>query len=274
MNRLALGLCLAATVASVVITSLVWNAMGTSGIEDCPTEKPAPAPGIPEAFNEEELQILRDKITSQADRIVTLQKQLANQTNAMARVVETSSDLPRNSYLDQLLEEDPERHQRILAKLQETNEQTAQALADSAEFLFNLDMSLMTEEQLASHQDLLGLIEASWAQLDRMAENPQGSEAEAARTKLHQNVMAMHNAFQTERQTALEQYLQWQGFSPEDALAMRTEIEDLYSKTEPANILPGTQFVGENMMIGMERTDEGDGSQSISFSIGGLLESE
>ena len=76
--------------------------------------------------------------------------------------------------MNQLREEDPERHQRILERLQKSNEQTAQALADSVEFLFNLDMALMTPEQVLNHQHLLGLIEASWTQLDRMQENPQG----------------------------------------------------------------------------------------------------
>ena len=274
MNRLTLSLCLAAAIASAVVTSLIWNAKSQPKVVAYSAEKADPAPAISKPSGEEELQILQDKITSQADRILALQDQVSGQTNAMEGVVETRPERPRKSYMDQLLEEDPERHQRILGKLQETNEQTAQALADSAEFLFNLDMALMTPEQVLNHQHLLGMIEDSWAQLDQMQETPQSPEAEAARTKLHQNVMAMHNAYKNERKIALEQYFQRQGFSAEHALAMRTEIEEVYSKTEPANILPGTQFVGENMMIGMERTDEGDGSQSISLSIGGLLEAE
>jgi len=273
MNRLALSLCLAAAVVSAVITSLVWNAMGIPDVAACPPGKSAPSPAseIPGAANEEQLQILQDRITSQAQQIQALQDQIASLTSKPERAATAP---PRKSYMNQLQEEDPERHQRILEKLQQTNEQTAQALADSADFLFNLDMALMTPEQVLNHQHLLGMIEDSWAQLDRMQENPRSPEAEAARTKLRQNVMAMHNAFKAERKIALEQYLQGQGFTGEQALAMRTEIEEVYSKTEPANILPGTQFVGENMMIGMERTDEGNGSQSISLSIGGLLEAE
>ncbi|MCK4564936.1 MAG: hypothetical protein KAU94_09715, partial [Verrucomicrobia bacterium] len=255
---------------SAVVTSLVWNASERPTVAAFSTEKaaPAPAPEIPEASIGDELRALQDTIASQAKQIQSLQDQIAGLTSKPERAAKAR---PRKSYMSQLQEEDPERHQRILERLQKTNEQTAQALADSAEFLFNLDMALMTPEQVLNHQHLLGLIEASWTQLDRMQENPQSPEAASARTKLRQNVMDMHKAFTSERQIALEQYFQWQGFTPEQALAMRTEIEEVYTKTEPANILPGTQFVGENMMIGVERMDEGDGSQSISLSVGGML---
>jgi len=266
MNRLAVSLCLASAIVSSVITSLIWSAKDQPEFVAGSVEEMRPAPEI----SEEALQILQDKITSQSQQIHDLQNQLAGQANVETRVVKESTDPSRKSYMDQLQEEDPERHQRILNKLKETNEQTAQALADSAEFLFNLDMSLMTPEQGGNHQHLLSLIEASWEELDRMAETPQGPEAEDARTKLHQNVMAMHNAYKTERKIALEQYFQWQGYTAEQALAMRDGIEEVYTKTEPANLLPGTQFVGENMMISIKGMEDTDASQGISIDLGGL----
>lgn len=261
MNRLTLSLCLATAVVSVGITSFVYNAKNQSMIVDGPSDK---NPHTSDSSNEE-LPLLQDKIASQLQQIHDLKNQLSIQTNASEKGGEVLSDFPRKSYMDQLLEDDPERHQRVLKKLQETHEQTAQALADSAEFLFNLDMSLMTPEQVENHQHLLSLIEASWVELDRMA----GPEAENARTRLHQNVMAMHKAYQEERRIALEQFFQWQGYTAEQALALRNGIEEVYTKTEPANILPGTQFVGENMMISVEKREDLDASQSISINFGG-----
>lgn len=270
MNRLTLSLCLVAAIVSTVVTSLVWNAMGKPEVVKCPAEKAAPAPAHEtlEASSGDELRALQDTIASQTKQIQSLQDQIAGLPSNPERAAKAS---PRKSYMSQLQEEDPERHQRILERLQKTNEQTAQALAGSAEFLFNLDMALMTPEQVLNHQHLLGLIEASWRQLDLMQEKPQSPEAAAARTKLLQNVMDMRNAFKTERQTALEQYLQWQGVTREQALAMRTEIEEVYTKTDPSNILPGTVFAGENAMISF--TSEGEGG-SGSFSMSSGIESE
>lgn len=254
MNRLTLILCMAVALVTAVVTSLVWNAMGRSSVATCPVAVSAPAPvERPAITSGEELQALQDTIASQAQQIQILQDQITDLPREPVRVQPTA---PPKSYMSQLEEEDPERHQRILERLKKTNDETIQAIADVADFLFNLDMNLMTPEQQQNHQKLLGLMENSWTLVDRMQENPQSQEESEDQAQLHQNVRAMQKAFKTERRAALEQWLQRQGFNSEQASALRVEIEEVYTKTDSANIIPGVRFIGDHIMISAGRTVE------------------
>ena len=217
----------------------------------------------------DEICALQNMIENQAGQIKKLESQLAKHTKLPVRMVSKSVQKPRESYMSQLQRDDPERHQRIQERLRKMQAETVQAIAESAEFLFNLDMALMTGEQAENHQKLLNLMEDSWKQADLMKE-VEGAEAVQAKAKLRRNVMDMSKLYKTERRTALEQSFQLQGFTAEEARGICDEIDDIYIRTDPAEILPGTHFIGENMMISVETMNEGNNSHSIMLNMGAL----
>ena len=222
----------------------------------------------------DELLELRKSIVLLRQENRRLQQDIDGLTNGVVHISRGSQQMPRKSYINRLEKEDPERHKRILERLQDKNRQTEEALADSAEFLFNLDMSAMTPEQAQNHQKLLDLLEDSWKQLDIMKVDPRGEDAQKAKSELRSNVMAMRKAYETERQTALEQWCQWKGISPDQAAAARAEIEAVYEQTDPSKIIPGTRFVGENVMITVVRQTGGKNSQTIMMNMDASFNTE
>ena len=280
MNRYIIML-LAASV-SCIMTFLVTRALSDNGTESRADDSTATT-GVVAVAREasgfegsEEREEMRQTIAGQRREIERLHAELAGLTNTPVTVWQRGAvaKSSRASYLNRIEEEDPERHRRILERLHAINRETEEALADSAEFLFNLDMSLMNEEQVANHQKLLELMEDSWKQLDVMKADPQGKDAQEAKAKLRGNVMAMRKAYETERQAALEQWCQWKGITPDEAAEARAEIEAVYERTDPSKIIPGTRFVGESVMITVDRQSDGGNSHTIMMNMDASFKTE
>lgn len=270
MSRNVFIACVLTSVVTAVASSMLFIWQSTRSVpEEMPPEPTRPMEAMPVVEKPETVHQLQTTIEQQAKQIAALQDQLNTPDKSQEGVVYSrkTDARPRQSYLNQLKAEDPERHARVRKHLLEKNEQTVRGIAESAAFLFNLDMDSMTPEQVENHSTLLRLMEDSWQLADQIKADPEGPEAKEAQAQVRSNVMAMREAYQTERQAALEQWIQRQGYAGNDVQALRAEIEDVYARTDPSNILPGTQFVGDHIMVTTETEAAGPEGQVHSFQL-------
>ena len=100
-------------------------------------------------------------------------------------------------------------------------------------------------------------------------EDPDSEEAKKARDQIRSNVMAMRGAYKTERQAALNQWIAAQGFPAQEVEAIRREIEEVYARTDPSNVLPNTHFISENVVISVDSISGPNGGQSITLELDG-----
>ncbi len=288
MSRSVLVVCLVTAVLSAVATSLVWHGkmrreatrdpaieLKAEVGEEAGVQSSPPSPEFrpaPPSDNDEALS-LQVTIREQTEQIRSLQEQLATLTRQAAPVVKKhrTPSKPRESYIDRLKREDPDRYEKVLERLNRKTEATERGLAESAAFLFNLDMAFMSEEQAANHRELLDLMAASWGLVDQLKAQPDSKEADDARAQIRRNVMAMQRAYKTERSAALEQWLRNLGYRNDEVQILRGEIEDVYFRTDPGNILPDTQFIGPNIMMSVETVEEGQNTRSITMHLDGAL---
>jgi hypothetical protein len=125
---------------------------------------------VDEALNEE-LSKLRMTVSK-------LQAQLAERESELAQIQESATNAPPRGRggmgfqdrLDKMKEEQPEQYDELMSRIDKAKDSVRSAFAEKAFFLNDRDTSQMTEEELASYTNMVGLLTKTWALTEKMGD--------------------------------------------------------------------------------------------------------
>ena len=203
-------------------------------------ELPGPTNGVSNQELEGELAQLRAELGARLDQIHDLEDKLAKlssepvpSTNQPSPTAEDRR--PRresiSARLERMKEEEPERYEEMQKHREEFRDRMERTTAERAAFLLEVDTANMSEEQVASHEELVGLIEATWALQRQLRDDSAEVNHHDVRHELMANVYRISQLYGQEREYLLEQTGRELGYEGEEVQTFASHIQGIMDMT-------------------------------------------
>ena len=189
------------------------------------------------------LQLERD-VEQRDERIAELVRELedaekATTTAAAASEEEEKPEQPRQSredryasYMERMKEEDPERYKEFQERRERMRSHMTDTLARQSSFVLNMDTTHMTEEQLANHEELSGLLEKNWEYMETIqTEGAPADEVREARMGLMMSMRDMSRLLASERDVAIAAYGRDLGMNENENTTFAKDIQNILDMT-------------------------------------------
>lgn len=139
----------------------------------------------------------------------------------------------RESFEDRMAkmkEEDPEGYAEMIQKRRERQQEMKYNLAERTALFMNMDTSLMTEEELANHEALVGQMAKVWEMTDLFNDPEQSPDRETMR-EMYETVQEVRPLMQQERATMFKQLGYDLGYEADDAQAFAEHVDEIIGAT-------------------------------------------
>jgi hypothetical protein len=136
-----------------------------------------------------------------------------------------------NDRIEELKQNDPERYAEIKERMEGMREGFEKVLADQSAFFLSLDTELMTDEQLTSHNELLGIMEELWTATEAAKQQEEPLAMPPISQELGQKMWRMGDLLENEREVALQQMGRSMGYNDQEAQLYSEQVQDVYNKT-------------------------------------------
>jgi len=133
--------------------------------------------------------------------------------------------------MERMREEEPERYAEMTKRREEFRARMERSVADRSVFLLDLDTSAMTEEEKASHDELLERIQSTWSIIQNIEQ--QGFPSREEREVLRDNYGALFGLYATERAYVLRQVGRDLGYDEAGAEDFGEHMQKIIEVTSP-----------------------------------------
>jgi hypothetical protein len=148
--------------------------------------------------------------------------------------VEKAREARRQAWHDrdeQRRKEDPEAYAAREQQREAFREQMTQHVSDKTQFLKELDVSRMTEEELGSHNELIQRIEETWSVIEAMQQGERPNHE--TRDKLRENYRALNGLYAVERDYVLREVGSGLGYDTDEAVEFSNYMKEIIELTAP-----------------------------------------
>lgn len=132
---------------------------------------------------------------------------------------------------EELRKADPEAYAEREKRREDFRKQMAAHVSDKTQFLKELDVSRMTEDELASHTALIQRIESTWSIIEAMQKGERPTRE--MRSQLHDNYRSLNALYETERDYVLREVGAGLGYNNEEAVEFSAYMKEIIELTEP-----------------------------------------
>ena len=134
--------------------------------------------------------------------------------------------------------EDPEGYAQMVKNRGERQQQMQYNLAERTATFMDLDTSMMTEEELANHEQLVQLMAKVW-EMSEQFNDPEAAPDREAMREMWELTREVQPLMQTERAVMLKQLGSEMGYEGEDAEAFAGYVDEIYQTTSMRNLMGG-----------------------------------
>ena len=185
-------------------------------------------------------------MTSNGDtnEVTDLKSRLAAKEAELASLQNNDEQQQRNERpsweerMAQMKEEDPEGYAEMVKRREERQQRVQYNLAERTATFMDLDTSMMTEEELANHEQLVTMMAKVW-ELSEQFNDPEAAPDREAMREMWNLAREVQPLMNLEREVMLKQLGTEVGYEGDDAAGFAEYIEEIYTTTSMRSIMGG-----------------------------------